>query len=129
MPGRWSGGDHRRHSVLLALIHESFEGYRGRLDPPRCARGDNGIAGCTLRSSGERVLAAMDGSAAGCALYVQTGVEMYLHRLAVLPALRRAGKAGAGRRTSPRRRPATAPYRVACAWRSPRTSPFERQVL
>ncbi|MCB0025244.1 MAG: bifunctional GNAT family N-acetyltransferase/GrpB family protein [Caldilinea sp.] len=79
-------------SVLLALIHESFEGYRGRLDPPSGAHAETTASLAALFDRGERaVLAAMDGSAAGCAFYVQTGVEMYLHRLAVLPALRRAG--------------------------------------
>ncbi|MCB0040951.1 MAG: hypothetical protein KDE23_14790, partial [Caldilinea sp.] len=55
-------------SVLLALIHESFEGYRGRLDPPSGAHAETAASLAALFDRGERaVLAAVDGSAAGCA--------------------------------------------------------------
>ncbi len=78
--------------ALLALIHEAFEVYRGRLDPPSGAHAETAASLAALFERGERaVLASVDGCAAGCAFYVQTGVELYLHRLAVLPAWRRTG--------------------------------------
>ena len=78
--------------VLLTLIHEAFDSYRGRLDPPSGAHAETAESLAALFVRGERaVLAAVNGRPAGCAFYVQTGVEMYLHRLAVLPALRRTG--------------------------------------
>ena len=78
--------------ALLPLIHQAFEGYRGRLDPPSGAHAETATSLAALFARGERaVLATVGDDAAGCAFYVQTGVEMYLHRLAVLPAMRRTG--------------------------------------
>lgn len=78
--------------MLLSLIHRAFEGYRGRLDPPSGAHAETAASLAALFDRGERaVLATGGGDAAGCAFYVQTGVEMYIHRLAVSPALRRTG--------------------------------------
>ena len=78
--------------ALLALIHAAFEGYRGRLDPPSGAHAETAASLAALFARGERAVLAFAGErAAGCAFFIQTGVELYLHRLAVPPAMRRTG--------------------------------------
>lgn len=76
--------------VLLQLIHAAFEEMRGRLDPPSGAHAESLASLHALFARGEdAALATVDGVAAGCIFYTRTGVEMYAHRLAVLPAYRR----------------------------------------
>ncbi len=78
--------------VLLQLIHTAFEEMRDRLDPPSGAHAESIASLQALFARGERAaLATVDGAAAGCVFCVRSGVEMYAHRLAVLPAYRRAG--------------------------------------
>lgn len=78
--------------LLLSLIHQAFEGYRGRLDPPSGSHAETIESLQGLFERGEHAAIAIDSEvAAGCVFYVQTGVEMYLHRLAVLPAMRHRG--------------------------------------
>ena len=78
--------------ALLGLIHVAFEELRGRLDPPSGAHAERAGSLNALFERGEQAALAMEGdSAVGCVFFVQTGVEMYAHRLAVLPVARRAG--------------------------------------
>jgi len=78
--------------LLLHLIHAAFAEMRGRLDPPSGAHAESLDSLQALFTRGERAaLAIVDGVAAGCVFSARTGVEMYAHRLAVLPAYRRAG--------------------------------------
>lgn len=78
--------------VLLPLIHAAFEPLRGQLEPPSGAHAESIGSLQALFGRGERAaLAMVDGVAAGCVFYVRTGVEMYAHRLAVLPAYQRTG--------------------------------------
>lgn len=82
--------------VLLELIHSAFEEMRDRLDPPSGAHAESITSLQALFARGERAaLATVAGAAAGCIFSVRTGVEMYAHRLAVLPAYRRTGVARA----------------------------------
>lgn len=79
-------------TTLLSLIHQAFEEYRGRLDPPSGAHSETAPTLAALFARGEHAVMAIVGAeAAGCVFYVQTGVEIYLHRLAVLPKMRRVG--------------------------------------
>jgi GrpB-like predicted nucleotidyltransferase (UPF0157 family)/GNAT superfamily N-acetyltransferase len=78
--------------ALLHLIHTAFEEMRDRLDPPSGAHAESVASLRALFERGEHAaLATVDGTAAGCVFFARTGVEMYVHRLAVLPAYRRAG--------------------------------------
>lgn len=78
--------------TLLHLIHAAFEEMRGRLDPPSGAHAESIASLQALFARGEgAALATLDGAAAGCVFFVRTGVEMYAHRLAVLPSRRRKG--------------------------------------
>lgn len=78
--------------VLLHLIHTAFADVRGRLDPPSGAHGESAQSLDALLDQGEHAaLARLGAGAVGCIFFVRTGVEMYAHRLAVLPEYRRAG--------------------------------------
>lgn len=78
--------------VLLKLIHAAFEEMRGRLDPPSGAHEESVASLQSLFARGERAaLAMVEGVVAGCVFFTQSGVEMYAHRLAVLPVFRRTG--------------------------------------
>lgn len=73
-------------ATLLRLIHNAFEALRGRLDPPSGAHAETEGSLRALFDRGEAAaLAYRDGAPVGCVFFVQTGVEMYVHRLAVLP--------------------------------------------
>jgi GrpB-like predicted nucleotidyltransferase (UPF0157 family)/ribosomal protein S18 acetylase RimI-like enzyme len=78
--------------LLLHLIHAAFEEMRGRLDPPSGAHAETAGSLQALFDQGERaVLTTVEGAAVGCVFFVRTGVEMYMHRLAILPAYRGRG--------------------------------------
>lgn len=78
--------------VLLSIIHDAFAELRGRIDPPSGAHAESTASLQALFERGERaILATVDGAATGCVFYVRMGVELYAHRLAVLPAYRRIG--------------------------------------
>jgi len=78
--------------TLLTLIHAAFETLRGRLDPPSGAHAESAASLQALFARGEQAaLASIDGAAVGCVFFVRSGVELYAHRLAVLPAAQRQG--------------------------------------
>ncbi len=75
--------------TLLWLIHTAFEEYRNRLDPPSGAHAETEQSLHALFGRGEEAaLVYSDGAPVGCVFFVRTGVEMYAHRLAVLPKQR-----------------------------------------
>jgi len=78
-------------ATVVALIHTSFEEYRGVLDPPSGAHDETQE---TVRAKMEKArfaLARLDGIPVGCVMYENQGEWMYLGRLAVLPDRRRRG--------------------------------------
>ena len=79
-------------ATLLALIHGAFAEHAGRLDPPSGAHAESVESLLRLFERGERaLLATAAGAAAGCVFYARHGVELYAHRLAVLPRWRGQG--------------------------------------
>lgn len=77
--------------TLLWLIHTAFEELRNHLDPASGAHAETEGSLHTLFARGEAAAVAYSGDApVGCVFFVRTGVEMYAHRLAVLPEHRRS---------------------------------------
>ncbi len=77
---------------LLDLIHAAFAAYAGQLDPPSGAHAETAASLQRLFAAGEKAaLAEVDGAPVGCVFFVRYGVEMYAHRLAVLPGWRGRG--------------------------------------
>ncbi|HEV3163420.1 MAG TPA: GNAT family N-acetyltransferase [Isosphaeraceae bacterium] len=82
--------------VLVHLVHEAFEQYRGRLVPPSGAHhetADNVGSRIQIGLLGA-VLALADGQAVGCVFYEDADDHLVLSRLAVRPEQRRQGLAG-----------------------------------
>ena len=78
--------------ALLDLIHAAFAEYAGRLDPPSGAHAETAASLQRLFDVGETAaLATVAGAPVGCVFLARHGVEMYAHRLAVLPAWRGQG--------------------------------------
>jgi ribosomal protein S18 acetylase RimI-like enzyme len=78
-------------ALLVGVLHAAFEEYRGRLDPPS---GVHGETVATVRQNLTRacaVLALQGEAVAGCVFCEPQADHLYLSRLAVLPAYRRAG--------------------------------------
>ena len=75
--------------MLVELIHAAFAEYAGQLDPPSGAHAETVASLQQLFDAGEAAaLATVHGTAIGAVFCVRHGVEMYAHRLAVLPAWR-----------------------------------------
>ena len=86
--------------VLVAIIQGAFHEYLGRLDPPSGAHAESPASMLRLLRTEHALLAESRGEAVGCVFFAPNerrappGVrEVYLHRLAVLPAWRRHGVA------------------------------------
>ena len=76
---------------LVTVIHESFEEYRGRLDPPSGAHDESEESIRQKMTAAHAVVASIHHAIVGCAFYEPAGDHIYLGRLAVLPAYRRQG--------------------------------------
>lgn len=74
--------------TLLTIIQQAYAQYRDRLDPPSGALRESAAALAALLCHESAVLAGAGPVAAGCVFYDQTGDELYMHRLAVIPAAR-----------------------------------------
>jgi GNAT superfamily N-acetyltransferase len=81
--------------VLARLLHEAFEEFRGRLDPPSTAHGKTAEAVVRELEGGGALLAEVQGAPVGCVFFHPKEDHVYLDRLAVLPAHRGAGVAAA----------------------------------
>jgi predicted N-acetyltransferase YhbS len=77
--------------TLLALVHQAFEEYRGRLDPPSGAHHETLETLRHALQTGSAVLACVDGQPAGCVFYHRETDHVYLGRLSVLTSYRAAG--------------------------------------
>lgn len=84
--------------ALVAIVQGAFHEYLGRLDPPSGAHAESPASMLRLLRTEHVLLAESRGEAVGCVFFAPNerrappGVrEIYLHRLAVLPAWRRLG--------------------------------------
>ncbi|MCP3060896.1 GNAT family N-acetyltransferase [Myxococcus sp. K38C18041901] len=81
-------------ALLARLLRESFEEYRGRLEPPSSAHGKTEEAvRRELEDGGALVAEADTGDPVGCVFFHVKPDHVYLDRLAVLPAHRGQGLA------------------------------------
>lgn len=76
---------------LTRIVHGAFEEYRDRLDPPSGAHNESSDKIRSLLRTEQAVIAGHGAAAVGCVFYHLRPDEVYLHRLAVLPAARRCG--------------------------------------
>src|SRR5258705_12678210 len=81
--------------TLLALVHQAFEEYPGRLDPPSGAHAETLEPLGDALDTGFALLAGVDGPPAGCVFYHRASDHVYLGRLSVLASHRGAGLGGA----------------------------------
>ena len=81
--------------ALLALVHQAFEEYRGRLDPPSGAHAETLESLRHALDIGFALLAGVDGQPVGCVFYHREHDHVYLGRLSVLTSYRAGGIGGA----------------------------------
>lgn len=81
--------------TALAVLRAAFEEYQDWLDPPSGVHRETVESLATAMASGRLILADLEGVLAGCVLYRPGHDHIYFGRLAVLPAYRRRGVAGA----------------------------------
>jgi predicted N-acetyltransferase YhbS len=81
--------------AVLALIHAAFKEYDGTIDPPSGAQRETVDKICQKIATEHAVVAQVDDQVVACVFYRNEGDYMYFGRLAVLPAYRSRGIAGA----------------------------------
>jgi predicted N-acetyltransferase YhbS len=81
--------------ALVVVLKAAFEEYRGRLDPPSGAHDESAPKVREVMRTSRAVLALSGDEIVGCVFYAPSGNHIDLFRLAVLPAQRRRGIAGA----------------------------------
>jgi GNAT superfamily N-acetyltransferase len=81
--------------IIVALIHAAFNEYDGVLDPPSGAHKESAENIRGKLATDHAVLALLGDQALACVFYRDEGDHMYFGRLAVLPAYRGRGIAGA----------------------------------
>jgi len=74
--------------TLLTIIQQAYAHYRDFLDPPSGAFRETCAALAELLTRESAVLAGTGAEAAGCVFYDLANGELYLHRMAVIPAAR-----------------------------------------
>ena len=74
---------------VLHILHAAFEEYRGKIDPPSGAHSETVASVQGLIRLEQGLLAQVEGKPVGCVFFDDRAGELYLHRLAVLPELRR----------------------------------------
>jgi predicted N-acetyltransferase YhbS len=80
---------------IVALIHAAFDEYAGVLDPPSGAHKESAGNIREKLATEHVVLALLGDQTLACVFYRDEGDHMYFGRLAVLPAYRGRGIAGA----------------------------------
>ncbi|HEY1012792.1 MAG TPA: GNAT family N-acetyltransferase [Herpetosiphonaceae bacterium] len=80
---------------IVELIKAAFAEYEGLLDPPSSAQAKTVAATRAELADGGALVAAEAGRLVGCVFYHRRPDHIYLDRLAVLPAERGRGLAGA----------------------------------
>lgn len=78
--------------LMTELILSAFEDHRGKIVPPSGAHNETPDKVRAKLEQGGGIIATVDGTSAGCVVYYPEEAEqMYLGRLAVLPAFRKHG--------------------------------------
>ncbi len=81
--------------AIVDLLHQAYEEYQGRLDPPSGAHRESRASVSDLRNREAALVAEQSGRIVGCVFYTfsedESGRTCYMHRLAVLPAARHQG--------------------------------------
>ena len=78
--------------LMTEIILAAFEDHRGKIDPPSGAHNETPEKVRAKLQQGGGIIAYLSESPAGCVVYYPEGHdEMYLGRLAVLPAFRQHG--------------------------------------
>ena len=77
--------------AILSLIHQAFKQYEGKLDPPSGAHKETIDTIKARISEGGALIIENDNLVIGCALYEKNPDNLYMGRLAVLPAYRNQG--------------------------------------
>ena len=78
--------------LMTELILAAFEDHRGKMMPPSGAHNETPEKVRAKLEQGGGIIAYVEGSPAGCVVYYPEGEgQMYLGRLAVLPAFRQHG--------------------------------------
>ena len=78
-------------ATVLRIIRESFEEYRGVIDPPSNGPNETEETISRKMQTATAVLAEADGVPIGCVFYEPEPGHVYLSRLAVLKEYRRRG--------------------------------------
>jgi ribosomal protein S18 acetylase RimI-like enzyme len=81
--------------IIVAIIHAAFKEYDGAIDPPSGAHKETGEHIRQKLTTDRAALASIADQTVACVLYRDEGDHMYFGRLAVLPAYRSRGIAGA----------------------------------
>ncbi|MEO7909479.1 MAG: GNAT family N-acetyltransferase [Roseiflexaceae bacterium] len=82
-------------SIIVAIIRAAFKEYDGAIDPPSGAHKETPEKISEKLTTEYAVLALLDDQIVACVFYRGQGDHMYFGRLAVLPAYRGRGIAGA----------------------------------
>jgi ribosomal protein S18 acetylase RimI-like enzyme len=77
--------------MLVALIREAFEQYRGQLEPPSGAHDETVESMLSWLTGAHAVVAILDQQPVGCVLYELDGAVLTMSRLAVPPQHRGRG--------------------------------------
>jgi ribosomal protein S18 acetylase RimI-like enzyme len=77
--------------VLVELMHQAFEEYRGTLDPPSGVHRESIDSVIEKLSHGRALLATLDGLDVGCVFARPDDGHIYFSRLSVLPGHRQRG--------------------------------------
>jgi ribosomal protein S18 acetylase RimI-like enzyme len=78
-------------AVIVNLIRQAFEEYRGRLDPPSGAHEETEER-VRLKMASSQVVVVLAGDVpVACVFYERESDYLHFHRLSVLPAYRRRG--------------------------------------
>ena len=75
--------------LLVSLMHQAFEEYRARLDPPSAAHDETVETVLKKLQKGSAIVAEVEGQPAGFVLQEPRGDCVYLSRLSVLPEFRK----------------------------------------
>jgi GrpB-like predicted nucleotidyltransferase (UPF0157 family)/GNAT superfamily N-acetyltransferase len=77
--------------AIVALMHDSYAEYRGRLQPPSGAHAETMESVASLLCGEFCYVAQAGADLVGCVFYTPRESSVYMHRLCVLPAWRRHG--------------------------------------
>jgi len=77
--------------TLVALMHQAFEEYRDRLDPPSGVHDESIESVLEKLKKGKALIATFHGASVGCVFTREEDGHVYFSRLSVLPEYRQRG--------------------------------------